>query len=96
MVAPGDQGGGDGTDDTLLVCGVGDGRGVGVGGDERGDLDGDGGAGEVVERADGGSAEDDGEFGMLKGEADLVGEGEALGDGGGLGGVPRDGGVGVV
>ena len=57
-------------------------------GDERGDLDGDGGAGEVVEGADGGAAEDDGELGVLEGEADLVGEAEALGDGGGLGGVP--------
>ena len=63
---------------------------------ERGDLDGDGGADEVVERAEGGATEDDREFGALKGEADLVGQGEALGDGGRLGGVPGDGSVEIV
>ena len=91
MGAPGGEGGGDGFGDALLVGGVGDRGGGRVGVGERGDLDGDGGAGEVVERAEGGLGEGDGEFGVEEGEAELVGEAEALRDGGGLGGVPGDG-----
>jgi len=77
----------------LLVGGVSDWGCAGAAGAEGGDLDGDGGAGEIVQRPEGGAAEDDGEFGALEGEADLVGEVEALGNGGGLGGVPGDIGV---
>ena len=80
----------------MLVGGVGDWGWVGIGGFEWGDLDGDGGAGQVIEGAERGAAEDDGEPGVLKGEADLVGEGKALGDGCGLGGVPGNCRVGLV
>ena len=76
--APGVEGVGDGFGDVLLVGGVGDG-GLVVAVDEGGDLDGDGWADEVIDGADGGSAEDDGEFGVLEGEADLVGEGRLWG-----------------
>ncbi len=96
MTAPGGESGKDRFGDILLVVGVGDRDGVGVGRGDGGDLDGDGGAGEVIEWADGGTAKNDGEFGVLDGEANLVGEAEALGDGGGLGCVPGDGGVRLV
>lgn len=93
MGTPGDDGPADGLADALLVGCVGDRGAAGVGGGEGGDLDGDGGAGQVVEGAEGGSGEDDGEFGADQGGAELVGEEEALPERGGLGGLPGDDGA---
>ena len=73
----------------MLVGGVGD-EGGGVAG-EGSDFKGYGGAGEVVERGDGGVAEDDGDFGLEECGAEEVGEVAAGGDEAGLGGVPGDG-----
>ena len=70
--APGGEAGGDGLGDLLLVVGVGDGGGVTVVGGEGGDLDGDGGAGEVVEGADGGAGEQYGKPGVDESEAELL------------------------
>ena len=80
MGTPGGETGGDGLRDVLFVGGVGGRGGVGVRWGEGSDFDSDGGAGEVIERPEGGTAEDDGKFGTLEGEADLVSKGEALGD----------------
>ncbi len=87
MAAPGEQGRGDGPGEPPLVDGV---RDLGGTGDEWGDLDGDGRAGERVDGLDGGVRQVDGEVGAGDGGADLAGEAEALGDTVGLRRLPRE------
>ena len=57
---------GQGGDDALLVGGVGDGGWILAGNEQRGYFDGDGGAGEVVEGADGGVTGECGEIGLVR------------------------------
>ena len=84
------EGDGDGGGDALLVGGVGDGGG-GVAGARGAISRATAGQVRLSSGADGGVAEDDGDFGLEKCGAEEVGEVAAGGDEAGLGGVPGDG-----
>ena len=84
VTSPEDESGGEGLGNAGLVGGV----GGALGGGEGGELNQDGGTGEIVERADGGAAAVDGEAGLGERGGDLGGEALALREGVGLGGVP--------
>ena len=91
VVAPGLQGGGQGGDDALLVGRVGYGGWILAGNEQRSYFDRDGGAHEIVQRADRGLTGECGETGFGECGGEVAGEALALADGSGLGGVPGDG-----
>ena len=96
MAAPKDEGVGHGFGYALLVCRIGDRGGIAAVNGERGNLERDGGTGEVVERAKGHAAEDERDVGAAESGAELVGEPEALRNPWALGAVPEEGaGLGV-